>query len=151
MSTNKVLEYKGFQGSVDFSIEDGVLHGKVLHITDLVTYDADTLPELIKAFEETLEDYIATCKAIGKEPNRPLSGTFNVRIGQVLHMAVAKFSTREGKSINEFVREAIDCHINGRHQEVHHHYPEVQYSGHYTIQKAAKNRNLDIQTSETLQ
>ena len=42
--------YKGYQGSVETSIEDGVLHGKIMFINDLVTYEATTL----KALENSL-------------------------------------------------------------------------------------------------
>ena len=43
--------YKGYQGSVETSIEDGVLHGKIMFINDLVTYEATTLKALEKQFE----------------------------------------------------------------------------------------------------
>ncbi len=41
--------YKGYQGSVETSIEDGVFHGKILFINDLVTYEAHALKALKKA------------------------------------------------------------------------------------------------------
>ncbi|GGC87237.1 type II toxin-antitoxin system HicB family antitoxin [Halopseudomonas salina] len=150
MSTKKVLEHKGFQGSVDFSIEDGIVHGKILHIADMITYDADSVPELVKAFEEAVDDYLETCEAIGKKPDKPFSGTFNVRIGAPLHMAVAKTAAREDKSVNEFVREALDCHVNGRHQEIHHHYqPPADYTAEYLFHDASSRKrrpfDLDLQ------
>lgn len=120
--SKKILEYKGFQGSVEFALEAGVLHGKILLIDDLVTYEADNITELNEAFKESVDDYLATCKELGLPPNKPFSGTFNVRIGASLHRDLARQAQREDKSINDFVREAIDCHLNGRHQEVHHHY-----------------------------
>lgn len=120
--TKKILEYKGFQGSVDFSLQDNVLYGKILHIEDLVTFEGDDVKGLHEAFLESVDDYLQTCAELGTSPNRPFSGTFNVRIGPNLHRDLVKQAAREDKSINDFVREAIDCHLNGRHQEVHHHY-----------------------------
>ena len=55
---SKVMEYKGYQGSVDFSLEDRVLHGKILHINDLVTFEAESLAALEEAFHEAVEDYL---------------------------------------------------------------------------------------------
>lgn len=151
MSTTKVLEYKGFQGSVEFSVEDGVIHGKVLHINDLISYEADNLPQLISAFEEAVDDYVDTCAEIGKVPDKPFSGTFNVRIGPALHKAAARAAAREDKKMNEFIKEAIDCHVNGRHQEIHHHYEsEADYLGEYEILRAPRGRHVELKV-RTLQ
>ncbi|WP_313327871.1 type II toxin-antitoxin system HicB family antitoxin [Pseudomonas qingdaonensis] len=136
--SKKILEYKGFQGSVEFALEAGVLHGKILLIDDLVTYEADNITELNEAFRESVDDYLATCQELGVQPNKPFSGTFNVRIGAILHRDLARQAQREDKSINDFVREAIDCHLNGRHQEVHHHYND--HLGYETSFKVESQR-----------
>lgn len=136
--SKKILEYKGFQGSVEFALEAGVLHGKILLIDDLVTYEADNITELNEAFKESVDDYLATCQELGVQPNKPFSGTFNVRIGAILHRDLARQAQREDKSINDFVREAIDCHLNGRHQEVHHHYND--HLGYETSFKVESQR-----------
>jgi predicted HicB family RNase H-like nuclease len=132
----KILEYKGFQGSVEFSLESNVLFGKILHIEDLITFEGDDVKGLNESFTESVDDYLATCVEIGVEPNRPYSGTFNVRIGAALHRDVARQAVREDKSINDFVREAIDCHLNGRHHEVHHHYEGgIGYEASFKVQE----------------
>jgi predicted HicB family RNase H-like nuclease len=46
----KMLEYKGYVGSVEASIEEGVLFGQLMFIAALVTYEADT----VKALEARL-------------------------------------------------------------------------------------------------
>lgn len=63
--------YRNFTGSVDVSLEDDVLHGYLLNINDLVSYEADTVPGLKRAFEEAVDDYIATCEKLNREPNKP--------------------------------------------------------------------------------
>lgn len=60
------FEYKNFIGSVTFSSEDEVFHGKIEGIDGLVTYEASTVAELKSAFEEAVEDYIETWSEIGK-------------------------------------------------------------------------------------
>ena len=62
--------YKGYQGSVETSIEDGVFHGKILFINDLVTYEAQTLRALKKQFELAVNDYLASCKELDKQPEK---------------------------------------------------------------------------------
>jgi predicted HicB family RNase H-like nuclease len=58
----KAFTYKGFSGSVETSIENNVLHGKVLTINDLVTYEAKTLPQLKEEFIAAIDDYLETNK-----------------------------------------------------------------------------------------
>ena len=54
------LYYRGFTGSVEYSEEDEVFHGKLLDIRDLVTYEADSISELNSEFIDAVEDYQAT-------------------------------------------------------------------------------------------
>ncbi|WIV25630.1 type II toxin-antitoxin system HicB family antitoxin [Pseudomonas sp. M2(2023)] len=120
--TNKTLEYKGFQGSIDFDVQAYVMHGKILHINDLVTYEAENLKELEAAFKEAVDDYLETCEFLGVAPEKPFSGSFNVRVGTSLHKDLAMFAARQDTSINEVVKEALRCHIDGKYNEVHHHH-----------------------------
>ena len=55
-----VLEYKGYTGSVEFSAEDQVFFGKVTGIRDVVTFEADQVQKLIKAFKDSVDDYLLT-------------------------------------------------------------------------------------------
>ena len=56
------LEYKGYQGSVEVSLEDSVLHGKILRITDLVTFEAQTPDGLRQAFKQQVDEYLIFCE-----------------------------------------------------------------------------------------
>ena len=53
----KMLEYKGYLGSVEAAIEDGVLFGKLEFISALVNYEGETVKALQAAFEEAVDDY----------------------------------------------------------------------------------------------
>ena len=57
-----VLKYRGLQGSAEVSLEDNVLHGKILHITDLVTFEAQTPEGLRQAFETQVDEYLIFCE-----------------------------------------------------------------------------------------
>ncbi|MEO1013233.1 MAG: type II toxin-antitoxin system HicB family antitoxin [Bacteroidota bacterium] len=67
------LCYKGYSGSVDNCTEDHVLHGRVIGISDLVTFEASSVSELKSAFRKSVEDYIKTCRELKKEPDRPFN------------------------------------------------------------------------------
>jgi len=102
------LTYKGYTGSIEVSIEDECLHGRVLFIDDLITYEGNTIKEITAAFENATDGYIAYCTKTGKPANKPYSGTFNVRIGPLRHRVLAELAHRQEMSINEVLCSAID-------------------------------------------
>ena len=60
-----MLEYKGYFGSVAYSAEDGVLHGRLKFIRDLVTYEGRDAKGIKAAFQEAVDDYLELCEAEG--------------------------------------------------------------------------------------
>ncbi len=99
------LKYKGYLGTIEPDIEDGSLFGKLAFIRDLVTYESGTLKGLEKEFQLSVDGYLQSCKELGREPNLPFKGTFNVRTGAELHRAAVIASGEQ--SLNAFVCEAI--------------------------------------------
>jgi predicted HicB family RNase H-like nuclease len=103
-----ILQYKEYFASVHFSAEDETFFGKIIGINDLVTFEGTTVKELKKGFAEAVEDYLETCKALNKEPEKIYKGSFNIRIPAELHRQAALFSATKKMSLNDFVRFAID-------------------------------------------
>ena len=103
-----VLKYKNFLGAVHFSAEDKVFYGKVMGISDLVTFEGQSVSQLINAFHEAVNDYLELCKEAGKEPERPFKGSFNVRISSALHRKAAEKATVMGVSLNQLVQKALE-------------------------------------------
>lgn len=95
---NNQLKYNGYIGSIEASLEDNCLFGKILFIKALVSYEGKTVAELDAAFREAVDDYLATCHALGQTPEKPCKGSFNVRVGHDLHLAAALAATRKKKS-----------------------------------------------------
>jgi predicted HicB family RNase H-like nuclease len=107
------LEHKGYTATVEFSAADEVFFGRIAGIRDVVTFEADTVVKLKKAFKEAVEDYLDTCKRMGKEPDKEYKGSFNVRVKPAIHrMAVAK-SKAMRISLNQFVERIIEREVNG--------------------------------------
>lgn len=69
--TSLDISYKGYSGSFEVDPSDGVLHGQVDGIDDIVTFEADTIGELEREFRISVDDYLEFCAADGVEPNRP--------------------------------------------------------------------------------
>jgi len=124
---NNLLQYKGYYGTTEVDQEDGCLMGKILHINDLVTYEAETVPELINEFEKSVDDYLALCKELGREPQKPFNGSFNIRISSKSHKQLSLKAIREDCSINEIVKKAVDqCLANDSSEIVHNHKVEFK-------------------------
>ena len=112
-----ILTYKDFIGSVHFSAEDKVFHGKIEGIIDLVTFEGKSVNELENAFHEAVDDYISLCKKAGKEPFKSCKGSFNVRIPYELHIKAVKQATMMGVSLNQLVQKAIEKAVT--HEYMH--------------------------------
>ncbi len=106
------LNYKGYIGTVNFSANDNIFHGKIYGINDLITFEGSSVEELKNAFREAVDDYLKTCKELGKIPDKTFKGSFNVRISTDLHKKAAFIATKKKISLNDFVKKAISYAIN---------------------------------------
>ena len=109
---NDILEYKSYYAEVHFNSDDEVFYGKIIGINDLVSFEGTTVKELKREFQEAVEDYLLTCKELGKDPEKTYKGTFNVRISSELHRQAARHAILKNMTLNEFVRHAIDSLVS---------------------------------------
>lgn len=100
-----VVEYKGFQGSVDW--EDNRLVIQVLHVDDFLTTECTDAKLVQVAFQDLVDDYLETCAELGKKPNKPFKGSFNVRVDPSVHRRAAMSAASNGQSLNAWIAEAI--------------------------------------------
>ncbi len=52
---SQTMQYKGYDGSVLYSAEDRLLHGKILGIRDTVIYDGIDIPKLETNFQGAVD------------------------------------------------------------------------------------------------
>lgn len=142
--TKPAFTHKGYHGTAEVSTEDDCLHGKVLFIDDLITFEGDSPRGLKQAFIDAVDRYIAYCEKTGKPANKPYSGTFNVRLGSDLHRDSCIAASESEQSLNEFVRDCIITCLTKRQfvvqvQENHHHYYSDNYDEEPTPSWSQKN------------
>lgn len=125
---NNMLEYRGYYGSVSYSSDDNCLMGKIEFIDDLILFDGVTVPEIEAAFRDAVDSYLKFCADRGKEPSATFKGTFNVRVGSELHRKAAVAAKKNGQTLNDFVKSAIE-HVlyedPRAHEKTVHHYHVV--------------------------
>jgi len=102
-----MMEYKGYLGRVEYDDEAGIFHGEVINLRDVVTFQGETVEELRRAFQESVDDYLAFCSARNEAPERPYSGTFTVRVPPELHRDAALQARLRNKSLNSWVAELL--------------------------------------------
>ncbi|MCM1134225.1 MAG: type II toxin-antitoxin system HicB family antitoxin [Clostridium sp.] len=104
---SNLLSYRNYNGTVEYSKEDGCLFGKVVGIKSLLSYEGDSVRELEENFQNAIDEYLEDCKERNIMPEQPYKGTFNVRISPELHRNIAVYAMEHGKSLNAAVEEAI--------------------------------------------
>jgi predicted HicB family RNase H-like nuclease len=103
-----MLKYKGYTGHVEFDDESGVLHGEVLDLRDVITFQGKSTEEIEQAFRDSIDDYLEFCEERGEEPDKPLSGRLMVRLPPQLHRKAYVTARREGKSLNQWITEKLE-------------------------------------------
>lgn len=104
---SKMIEYKGYAGTIEFSEEDCLFYGKVQGIRSLISYEGTTAAELLEDFHGAVDDYLDMCAAEGIEPEKAYKGTFNVRVSPELHQAVALQAIARQTTLNSLVEAAL--------------------------------------------
>ena len=107
-----MIAYKGYYGSVHYSDEDQIFHGKIEFIRSLVSYEGTEVKSLRTAFEEAVDDYLTLCEAENKEPDMPFKGSFNVRTGTDLHRRAALFAKSKGTNLNSIITDALEKYLS---------------------------------------
>jgi predicted HicB family RNase H-like nuclease len=101
------MEYKGYVGGVEFDDEAKMLHGEVIGIRDVVTFEGESVAEIERAFRDSVDDYLDFCRQRGEDPDRPCSGKFVVRVSPELHRRLSMQASAQRKSLNTVVEQCL--------------------------------------------
>ena len=110
---SNTLQYKGYNGSVEFSAEDRIFHGTVLGIRDSISYGGGDVATLEDNFRNAVDEYLEFCASEGKTPDTPYKGTFNVRLARDLHKRAALYAIEHNQKLNNVVRDALEEYLKG--------------------------------------
>ncbi len=106
-----MMKYKNYYGSVHYSDDDQVFHGKVEFIRSLITYEGTDVKELRCAFEEAVDDYLELCNEEGIDPETSFKGSFNVRTGSDLHRKATLYAKSKGVNLNTVIADALEKYL----------------------------------------
>jgi predicted HicB family RNase H-like nuclease len=103
-----VMNHKGYMARIEFDAEDGLFVGRIAGINDIVGFHGSSVEELKAAFREAVDDYIETCRTVGKSPDKPFSGQVMVRVRPEVHAKAALAAQLSGKSLAQWADEVFD-------------------------------------------
>ena len=104
---NNTMEYKGYIGTIEFSMEDMLFFGKVQGIRSLISYEGSDAAELVSDFRNSVDEYLENCRRDGKQPETAYKGTLNVRLSADTHRRAAIYAMNHGQSLNNLIDMAI--------------------------------------------
>lgn len=102
------MMHKGYAARIEYSDEDGCFVGRVAGIKPIITFHGESVVEVKQAFRESVDFYLETCAARGERPDKPFSGKIMARIPPELHARAISMAEALGKSLNQFISEAIE-------------------------------------------
>lgn len=102
------MKYKKYLGQVVYDSDAKIFHGQVLRTNAVITFQGTNPEEIEQAFRDSVDDYIAWCKEQGKEPEKPFSGKFLLRMKGDLHKKLVARAITKGISLNSLILEKLE-------------------------------------------
>jgi predicted HicB family RNase H-like nuclease len=78
----------------------------------VITFQGESVDELRRAFQESVDDYLDFCAARGEKPEKPYSGKFMLRIPPELHRKISLEAKSADKSLNSWVTDVLEVVID---------------------------------------
>lgn len=103
-----MMEYKGYIGKVELDEDAGILHGEVINVRDVITFEGESVDEVQKAFRDSVDDYLDFCAKRKESPEKPFSGKFVIRLPAELHRKAYIQAKLEDKSLNGWVTDVLE-------------------------------------------
>lgn len=103
-----MIEYKGYVGVIEFDDEDNIFYGEVINTRDVITFQGKSVAELRKALKDSVDSYLKFCAKRGKEPDKPFSGKFMLRLTPELHRKIFIAAKYSGESLNGWIIHVLD-------------------------------------------
>ena len=67
----KTMHYNGYDADFGYSSDDDCFVGNIAGIDDVVGFHAESIQELLGAFDKAVDDYIEFCEELNRSPQKP--------------------------------------------------------------------------------
>jgi predicted HicB family RNase H-like nuclease len=103
-----MMTYKGYYGVVQYDDEAKIFHGEVINTRTVITFQGTTVDEIETSFRDSVDDYLDWCKERNKEPEKPFSGKFVLRLSPDLHRKLNLKAKMTNTSLNSFIVQTLE-------------------------------------------
>jgi len=103
-----IMNISGHKAVVQFDPEIEMFRGEFVGLNGGADFYAEDINGLKKEGAISLKVFLEMCAEQSIEPSKNYSGKFNVRIPPTLHADIASAAVAEGKSLNQWVADALD-------------------------------------------
>ena len=102
------MNYKKYAAKIEYQDDIKAFHGSVVGLRDTVTFEADSVKKLERAFKEAVDDYLEFCEERGEKPDRPYSGKIPLRVTPDIHRRAANAAASVGMPLNAWIMQTLD-------------------------------------------
>jgi len=106
------MTWRGYTARVEYDERDEIFIGRVCGTRDLISFHADTVADLKREFQHSVDDYLAYCNEHGIAPDKPASGKLMLRIAPETHAAALVAAQSAGKSLNQWAGELLEAAVH---------------------------------------
>ncbi|MBB3103757.1 type II toxin-antitoxin system HicB family antitoxin [Azomonas macrocytogenes] len=103
-----IMVIDGYQAVIQYGPEIEMFRGEFLGLNGGADFYAADIEGLKREGATSLRVFLEMCAEDGVEAQKSFSGKFNVRVPPELHADIAIAAAAEGKSLNQWVIEALD-------------------------------------------
>lgn len=103
-----MMEIDGYKTVIAYDPDIEMFRGEFVGLNGGADFYAKDADGLKREGALSLKVFLEMCAEDGVEPRKEFSGRFNLRIQPHLHEQVAGAAAAEGKSINQWVAEALE-------------------------------------------
>ena len=108
------MKLDGYRARIAYDPEIDLFRGEILGLNGSADFFGKSPAELRREFRKSLHAYLEVCREKNLPPFKAYSGRFNLRIPPGLHSEIAMRASADDKSINQWVKEALERSLTDR-------------------------------------
>lgn len=109
-----IMKLDEYNAKIEYDPEIDLFRGEILGLNGGADFYGKNPQELRKEFKKSLGVFLDVCEEKGISPTKDFSGKFNLRVSKDLHNKISIEAASEGKSINQWVIDALSDSIEHR-------------------------------------
>ncbi len=97
------MTYQGYTARIEFDGRDNIFVGRVLGISDVISFHGSTVAALRTDFHHAIDFYLTT----NLVPQKPASGKLMLRVPSEVHTAALIAAQASGLSLNQWAANVL--------------------------------------------